>query len=119
MQPGPGATIRLDKWLWHARLCKTRGVAARLIAAGSVRVNAARALKPAHPVRIGDGLTIAQGAAVRVLRVRALGDRRGPAPEARTLYEESGAGAGGEGGAGPGADGAPGPAPGAPASPAP
>lgn len=86
MEPGPA--IRLDKWLWQARFCKTRGVAARLVAAGAVRVNAVRVLKPAHPVRVGDGLSFAQGDVVRVLRVRALGARRGPAPEARALYEE-------------------------------
>jgi ribosome-associated heat shock protein Hsp15 len=88
MQSAP--SIRLDKWLWQARFCKTRGVAARLVAAGAVRVNAARVVKPAHPIRIGDGLAFAQGQAVRVVRVRALGVRRGPAEEARTLYDEVG-----------------------------
>ncbi len=84
----PATSIRLDKWLWHARFCKTRGVAARLVAAGAVRVNATRVAKPAHPVRVGDRLTFAQGEIVRVVRVRALGARRGPAEEARCLYEE-------------------------------
>ena len=86
MQPGPA--IRLDKWLWQARLCKTRGLAARLVASGAVRVNAERVLKPATPLRVGDGVTFAQGAAIRVLRVRALGVRRGPAAEARGLYDD-------------------------------
>jgi ribosome-associated heat shock protein Hsp15 len=86
MQPGPA--IRLDKWLWQARLCKTRGLAARLVAAGAVRVNAERVLKPATPLRVGDGVTFAQGQAIRVLRVRALGVRRGPAPEAHALYDD-------------------------------
>ncbi len=86
MQPGPA--IRLDKWLWQARLCKTRGLAARLVAAGAVRVNAVRVLKPAAPLRVGDGITFAQGETVRVLRVRELGARRGPAIEARILYDE-------------------------------
>jgi len=84
MQPGPA--IRLDKWLWHARLCKSRGLAARLVADGAVRVNAERVLKPAAPLRVGDGLTLRQGAEIRVLRVMALGARRGPAVEARGLY---------------------------------
>ena len=84
MQSGPA--IRLDKWLWHARLCKTRGVAARLVADGAVRVNAERVVKPAAPLRVGDGLTLRQGQAVRVLRVLDLGARRGPAVEARGLY---------------------------------
>jgi ribosome-associated heat shock protein Hsp15 len=80
--------IRLDKWLWQARLCKSRGVAAQTIAAGAVRVNAVRVLKPAAPLRVGDGVTVTLGQCVRVLRVRALGVRRGPAAEARTLYED-------------------------------
>lgn len=84
----PETSIRLDKWLWHARFCKTRGVAARLVATGAVRLNSAPVLKPAHPVRVGDGLAFAQGAAVRVVRVRGLGARRGPAGEARQLYDE-------------------------------
>ena len=80
--------IRLDKWLWQARFCKTRGVAARMIAEGAVRLNAVRVSKPATIVRVGDGLSFAQGHAVRTLRIRALGMRRGPAPEARTLYDD-------------------------------
>lgn len=86
MQPGPA--IRLDKWLWQARLCKTRGLAAQLVAAGAVRVNAVRVLKPATPLRVGDGVTFAHGGTVQVLRVRSLGVRRGPATEARELYED-------------------------------
>lgn len=88
----PGATIRLDKWLWHARLCKTRGLAARLIESGAVRVNTARVRKPATPLRIGDGVTLACGGRVRALRVLELGLRRGPAPEARHLYQDLDAG---------------------------
>ena len=84
----PAEGIRLDKWLWHARICKTRGLAARFVAEGAVRVNAVRVTKPATLLRVGDGLTFAQGAAIRVLRVQALGVRRGPAPEARSLYAD-------------------------------
>jgi ribosome-associated heat shock protein Hsp15 len=80
--------IRLDKWLWQARFCKTRGAATRLIADGGVRVNSERVVKPAALVRIGDGLTIRLGDRVRVLRIRALGVRRGPAPEAQGLYDD-------------------------------
>jgi ribosome-associated heat shock protein Hsp15 len=85
---GPRAAIRLDKWLWHARMFKSRALAARSIAAGAVRVNAVRVTKPAAPVRVGDALTLVQGGAVRVLRVVALGSRRGPAVEAQGLYRE-------------------------------
>lgn len=88
----PGASIRLDKWLWHARLCKTRSLAARLIEAGAVRVNAARVLKPATPLRVGDGVTLVHAGHVRALRVLGLGLRRGPAPEAQALYADLDAG---------------------------
>jgi ribosome-associated heat shock protein Hsp15 len=82
----PPPSIRLDKWLWHARLCKTRSLAARLIAEGKVRVNTVRVSKPATLVRIGDGITFARDGRVHVLRILGLGERRGPAPEARQLY---------------------------------
>jgi ribosome-associated heat shock protein Hsp15 len=82
------ATIRLDKWLWQARFCKSRGLAAKLIADGAIRVNAARVTKPATVVRVGDGLSFALGGRVRAIRVLALGSRRGPATEARTLYAD-------------------------------
>ena len=85
------ATIRLDKWLWQARFCKSRAIASKLIEGGAVRVNATRVTKPATPVHVGDGLSFAQGGRVRALRIRALGLRRGPAPEARMLYDEIGA----------------------------
>jgi ribosome-associated heat shock protein Hsp15 len=84
----PAPTIRLDKWLWHARFCKTRSIAARLIADGRVRVNARRVQKPATPVRVGDGISFARDGTVVVLRVLALGSRRGPAAEARLLYHD-------------------------------
>ncbi|MGR3758042.1 MAG: RNA-binding S4 domain-containing protein [Tranquillimonas sp.] len=84
----PRPTIRLDKWLWFARFYKTRGLASRQVAAGRVRVNAARVVKPAFAVGPGDVLTFPQGQAVRVVRVLQAGARRGPAPEARTLYED-------------------------------
>ena len=86
--PEAPAAIRLDKWLWHARFCKSRALAARLIADGAVRVNAVRVVKPATPVRIGDGLSFAQAGRVRALRILALGTRRGPATEAAGLYAE-------------------------------
>ena len=86
---GPvAAKLRLDKWLVHARFCKTRSVAAALVTAGHVRVNGARAEKPSHAVVPGDVLTLVQPRVVRVIRVEALGLRRGPATEARTLYTE-------------------------------
>jgi ribosome-associated heat shock protein Hsp15 len=85
----PAATLRVDKWLWHARLCKTRSLAGRLCAAGAVRLADARPLKAHHPVRIGDRLTVEHGGWRRSLEVCALGERRGPAVEARTLYRHT------------------------------
>lgn len=85
---GNADRTRLDKWLWHARFFKTRGLAAGQVTGGTVRVNGARAAKPAQQVGPGDVLTFSQGAQVRVVRVIAPGMRRGPAAEARTLYED-------------------------------
>lgn len=85
---GPETSIRLDKWLWHARFCKSRAIAARLVADGAVRVNANRVTKPATPVRVGDGLSFALGGRVRVVRILGLGTRRGPAAEAQALYDD-------------------------------
>jgi ribosome-associated heat shock protein Hsp15 len=79
-------SIRLDKWLWQARFFKTRTLAARIVAAGHVRVNAAKVAKPAYRVGPGDTLTFAQGGRIRVVRIVATGTRRGPAAEAQTLY---------------------------------
>ena len=83
-----GTRIRLDKWLWHARITKTRSLAAKLVETGQVRVNHRKIEKPAHDVRPGDIITVAVHDAIRVLRVIAPGARRGPASEARELYEE-------------------------------
>jgi ribosome-associated heat shock protein Hsp15 len=80
--------LRLDKWLWYARFCKSRSVATQLCRDGRVRVNRVVVDKPNRTVRAGDVLTFALGHDVRVIRVVALGERRGPAGEARTLYED-------------------------------
>lgn len=79
---------RLDKWLWYARVVKTRSLATRLVAEGHVRVNGERNANPAKKVRPGDVLTIALARDVRVLRVLAPGDRRGPFSAAQTLLED-------------------------------
>jgi ribosome-associated heat shock protein Hsp15 len=77
---------RLDKWLWFARVVKSRTSAAQLVESGKVRVNRARVVKPSHTLREGDVLTIALRGEVRVMEVLALGERRGPPQEARLLY---------------------------------
>lgn len=86
--PSPDARQRLDKWLWFARLVKSRTLAAKLVEEGHVRVNSVRADNPAKSVRPGDVLTVAFDREVRVLRVLAPGERRGPYSEARSLYED-------------------------------
>lgn len=80
--------LRLDKWLWHARVVKTRGDAQALIEAGRVRINRQKTDASHKPVRIGDTLTITLAQRVLVLKVAGLGARRGPASEARTLYDD-------------------------------
>lgn len=80
--------MRADKWLWHARFFKTRGLATKLISAGHLRVNGDKVGKPAYGIGPGDVLTFPQGRQVRVVRMTALSDRRGPAPEAQQLYDD-------------------------------
>ena len=79
---------RLDKWLWRARFFKTRTTAAKLCNGGHVRSGGNAISKAHHQVRIGDVLTFAQGRYIRVVKVLAVGARRGPASEARALYED-------------------------------
>jgi ribosome-associated heat shock protein Hsp15 len=78
---------RIDKWLWHARVVRTRSAAASLADAGKVRVNGARIDAPSKAVRVGDVLTIALDR-VRVLKVQGFCERRGPAEAGRALYED-------------------------------
>ncbi len=79
---------RLDKWLWFARVVKTRSLAARLVSEGHVRLNARRIDTPAKAVVPGDVLTIALEHEVRILRVLGPGTRRGPYAEAALLFED-------------------------------
>lgn len=86
----PVAKQRLDKWLWFARVVKTRNQAVRLIEKGHVRLNARRIEVPAKAVGPGDVLTVALERQVRVLRIRALAPRRGSAALSLLLYEDLG-----------------------------
>ncbi len=79
---------RLDRWLWAARLFKTRALAAAAIDGGKVQLNGARA-KPSKPVHPGDRLRVRVGPFEHALVVRALSERRGRAEEARQLYDET------------------------------
>ncbi len=79
---------RIDKWLWHARIVKTRTSAAGLVAKGHIRVNNARVVAPSHPVKVGDVLTIALDRRIRIWKVADFSERRGDASAARALYME-------------------------------
>ena len=79
---------RIDRWLWHARLVRTRSDAAALAGAGYVRVNGMRIDAPGRMVRAGDVITVALDHRVRVVKVRGFRERRGPAGSGDALYEE-------------------------------
>jgi ribosome-associated heat shock protein Hsp15 len=84
----PAEKIRIDKWLWHARFFKTRSLSAKVVSGGGCRVNGTPVAKPAVSVKPGDVLTFPQGRDVRVVKIIAVGSRRGPAPEAQGLYDD-------------------------------
>jgi ribosome-associated heat shock protein Hsp15 len=79
---------RIDRWLWHARVVRTRTLAAELAESGHVRVNGQRIKAPARTVREGDVLTIGLHSAVKVLRVTGFAERRGNSESAVKLYED-------------------------------
>ena len=85
---GHGAAQRIDKFLWFARLAKSRSIAQAMAERGIMRLNGRRVERAHSPVRVGDLITLAQGDRVRVVRVLQLPARRGPASEAATTYEE-------------------------------
>lgn len=78
---------RVDKWLWHARIVKTRTLAADIVEAGKIRRNRERLTRASDLVRTGDVLTITLPSRVLVLRVMAHAERRGSADDAALLYE--------------------------------
>lgn len=80
--------IRIDKWLWYARVLKTRSLASKAVQAGHIRVNRNKVTSASHGLKVDDVLTIALHSQIKVLKVEALGSRRGPAPEAALLYED-------------------------------
>jgi len=79
---------RIDKWLWHARVVRTRSAAAALAASGHVRLNSQRIDTASHIVRAGDVVTVALDRTVRVLKVAGFAERRGDAAAARMLYDD-------------------------------
>jgi ribosome-associated heat shock protein Hsp15 len=81
---------RIDRWLWHARVVRTRSAAASLAVAGHVRINGIRVVAPGGEVKCGDVVTVILDGGVRVLRVCGFALRRGDAAAARRLYENLG-----------------------------
>jgi len=79
---------RLDKWLWYARIVKSRTLAQKLIETGEIRVDKVRVSNPARKVAVGSVLTFTYAERLRVLRILLPGTRRGPASEAQELYED-------------------------------
>lgn len=87
-QPASEASLRVDKWLWYARFFKSRTRASEFCAMGRLRVSGEIVHKAHRPLRVGDVLTFPLGRRIRVIRVRALAQRRGPAAAAQRLYED-------------------------------
>jgi len=80
--------VRVDKWLWAARFFKTRSLASDAVSGGKIKLNGS-APKPAREVKVGDRLDICHGEMRWEVIVQGLSEKRGPAPEARLLYEET------------------------------
>ena len=80
--------LRIDKWLWQARFFKTRSLATKLVKSGKLRINGTSIAKPSRCVVVGDVITFPKELNVRVIEIRDLGKRRGPASEAQALYTD-------------------------------
>ena len=83
-----GSQVRLDKWLWFARFFKSRSLASTVCQSGKIRLAGNSVRKANQQVKPGDVLTFPQGQHIRVIKILALGTRRGPASEAQQLYED-------------------------------
>ena len=86
MSPSKLEQQRIDKWIWHARITKTRTLAQKLILAGNVRVNKIKITRPSYQIKSNDILTISKNYRVSVLEIRTLAERRGSANDAQELY---------------------------------
>jgi ribosome-associated heat shock protein Hsp15 len=86
--PRTDARQRIDKWLWFARLVKTRTLGQKLAVSGRIRVNREKCDSASHPLKVGDVLTITNDRGIKIVKVLDPGTRRGPAPEAQRLYED-------------------------------
>ena len=81
-------TIRVDRWLWFARFFKSRSIASKMVQSRKIRLNSVVIAKPSVSITENDVLTFPQGTEIRVIKILKIGTRRGPAPEAQTLYED-------------------------------
>jgi ribosome-associated heat shock protein Hsp15 len=88
MSTDAAASVRLDKWLWFARFCKSRALAQKVIERGQVSINGGDTRKPSASLRVGDTLVAVLGPVKRTVIVKDVGERRGPATEAQMLYDE-------------------------------
>jgi ribosome-associated heat shock protein Hsp15 len=88
MTGDPVKAERIDKWLWFARFGKTRAIAQKLVERGQVSLNGAKVKKVSASVRVGDKVVVILGTVKRSVTVLGLGEKRGPAEEARLLYDE-------------------------------
>ena len=88
METPAQGSIRIDLWLWYARFFKSRSLAARAVKGSRMRLNRQVIRKVSQPLRVGDVLTIPWNGEIRVIEIAALGERRGPASEARQLYHD-------------------------------
>lgn len=86
--PDGPASIRIDKWLFHARIIKSRSLAAKFVSGGDVLVNDQKVTQPSRSVKPGDILTVTRDRHVGIFEIRSCGTRRGPAPEAQLLYDD-------------------------------
>ncbi|MDB5408206.1 MAG: heat-shock protein [Rhodospirillales bacterium] len=87
-EAAPVGSLRIDKFLWYARLAKSRALATQLCAVGAVTLGGITVGKPSQAVRVGDVVTVPRGRLLHEIRILALGSRRGPPAEARLLYVE-------------------------------
>lgn len=86
--PENAEKIRLDKWIWFARVAKTRTIAKKLVLAGKIRIDGVKTSSPSISIKSGDTLTITLPRRILVFRLLLVGMRRGPASEAQLLYED-------------------------------
>lgn len=84
--PGAAGSLRLDKLLWYLRFARSRSIAQAMVAAGHIRLDGRRVTRASAAVHVGATLVLPVGERIEVIRLVALPERRGPAPEAQACY---------------------------------